>query len=175
MTRNAEDLRGIEQIGSPEDVVRAPTSAFVARFLSDATLVDGVAADGTFTSGSLTLEAEGSGPGTLAILPTDIDIVPGSAGDTGEVSGTVTSSLFGRDASDVLVHCDDVDFRCSTRGPQPEVGETVGLSVRRSFFCPHYRRRPEGSGHPPHRRCDPPDRNIVCLAHVCIYMVADSK
>lgn len=114
MTRNAEDLRGIEQIGSPEDVVRAPTSAFVARFLSDATLVDGVVADGTFTSGSLTLEAEGSGPGTLAILPTDIDIVPGSADDTGEVSGTVTSSLFGR-----------------------EVGETVGLSVRRSFFYPH--------------------------------------
>lgn len=72
MTRNAEDLRGIEelvQIDTPEDVVRAPTSAFVARFLSDATLVDGVVADGTFTSGSLTLEAEGSGPGTLAILP----------------------------------------------------------------------------------------------------------
>ncbi|MBY3795508.1 hypothetical protein HQP42_24200 [Rhodococcus fascians] len=63
--------------------------------------------------------------------------MPGSAGDTGEVSGTVTSSLFGRDASDLLVHCDDVDFRCSTRGPRPEVGETVGLSVRRSFFYPH--------------------------------------
>lgn len=27
----------------------------------------------------------------------------------------------------------------------------------------------------PSQTCDPPDRNIVCLAHVSIYMVADSK
>ncbi|KQU54038.1 ABC transporter ATP-binding protein [Rhodococcus sp. Leaf278] len=131
------DQGTIAQIGTPEDVVRAPESAFVARFLSDATLVDGAVADGTFTSGSLTLTADGTGPGTLAILPTDIDIVAGSMDGTGDISGTVTSSLFGRDASDVLIHCGDVDFRCSTRGRRPEVGETVGLSVRRSFFYAH--------------------------------------
>ncbi|MGB6069767.1 MAG: ABC transporter ATP-binding protein, partial [Rhodococcus sp. (in: high G+C Gram-positive bacteria)] len=127
------DQGAVAQIGTPEDVVRAPASAFVARFLSDATLVDGTVAQGTFSSGSLTVAAEGSGPGTLAILPTDIEIVPDGDGD---VSGTVTSSLFGRDASDVLVRSGDVDFRCSVRGPRPQVGETVALSVRRSFFYP---------------------------------------
>ncbi|MDV6260808.1 ABC transporter ATP-binding protein [Rhodococcoides yunnanense] len=126
------DQGTIAQIGTPEDVVRAPKSAFVARFLSDATLVDGTVAHGTFTSGSLTLASDGSGPGTLAVLPTDIEIAP-----DGDISGTVTSSLFGRDASDVLVRSGDVDFRCSVRGPRPQVGDAVTLTVRRSFFYAH--------------------------------------
>ncbi|OZC49688.1 ABC transporter ATP-binding protein [Rhodococcus sp. WWJCD1] len=126
------DQGTIAQVGTPEDVVRAPKSAFVARFLSDATLVDGTVAHGTFTSGSLTLASDGTGPGTLAVLPTDIEIVP-----DGGISGTVTSSLFGRDACDVLVRSDDVDFRCSVRGPRPQVGDTVAMTVRRSFFYPH--------------------------------------
>ena len=132
------DQGTIAQIGTPEDVVRAPESAFVARFLSDATLVDGTVAHGTFTSGSLTLEAEGSGPGMLAILPTDIDIVPDDeTGTDGHIRGTVTSSLFGRDASDVTVRSSDVDFRCSVRGTRPQVGDAVTLTVRRSFFYAH--------------------------------------
>ncbi|MDI9893456.1 ABC transporter ATP-binding protein [Rhodococcus sp. IEGM 1381] len=126
------DQGTIAQIGTPEDVVRAPKSAFVARFLSDATLVDGTVAHGTFTSGSLTVASDSSGPGTLAVLPTDIEIVP-----DGDISGTVTSSLFGRDASDVLVRSGDVDFRCSVRGPRPQVGDAVTLTVRRSFFYAH--------------------------------------
>ncbi|MGF0310850.1 ABC transporter ATP-binding protein [Rhodococcus sp. IEGM1428] len=126
------DQGTIAQVGTPEDVVRAPKSAFVARFLSDATLVDGTVAHGTFTSGSLTLASDGTGPGTLAVLPTDIEIV-----SDGDISGTVTSSLFGRDASDVLVRSGDVDFRISVRGPRPQVGETVAMTVRRSFFYAH--------------------------------------
>lgn len=136
----------IAQVGTPEEVVRTPSSAFVARFLSDANLVDGHAADGTFTSGTLTAgtlttrtltagtltaASTGAGPGTLAILPTDIEIDP-----SGDVRGTVTSSLFGRDASDVVVECNGIDYRCSVRGPRPEVGETVSLTIRRSFFYP---------------------------------------
>lgn len=130
------DQGAVAQSGTPEEVVRAPASAFVARFLSDATLVDGIVAQGTFSSGSLTVAAEGSGPGTLAILPTDIEIVPDGGVSDEKIRGTVTSSLFGRDASDVLVRSGDVDFRCSVRGPRPQVGETVALSVRRSFFYP---------------------------------------
>ncbi|MDV6232112.1 MULTISPECIES: ABC transporter ATP-binding protein [Rhodococcus] len=129
------DRSSIAQIGTPEDVVRAPNSAFVARFLSDATLVDGTVAHGTFTSGSLTLAADGSGPGTVAILPTDIELVTDGERES-TIEGTVTSSLFGRDASDVLVRSGDVDFRCSVRGPRPEAGDTVALEVRRSFFYP---------------------------------------
>lgn len=129
------DRGSIAQIGTPEDVVRAPASAFVARFLSDATLVDGTVAHGTFTSGSLTLAADGAGPGTVAILPTDIELVTDGERES-TIEGTVTSSLFGRDASDVLVRSGDVDFRCSVRGPRPEVGDTVALTVRRSFFYP---------------------------------------
>ncbi|MGV8872538.1 MAG: ABC transporter ATP-binding protein [Rhodococcus sp. (in: high G+C Gram-positive bacteria)] len=125
------DRGTIAQIGTPENVVRSPQSAFVARFLSDATLVDGTVAHGTFTAGPLSVNSEGTGPGTLAILPTDIEIV-----SDGEIEGTVTSSLFGRDASDVTVRCGDVDFRCSVRGPRPQVGDTVALTVLRSFFYP---------------------------------------
>ncbi|MBY4131227.1 ABC transporter ATP-binding protein [Rhodococcus fascians] len=132
------DQGTIAQIGTPEDVVRAPASAFVARFLSDATLVDGTVAHGTFTSGSITLDAAGSGPGMLAILPTDIDIVADDkTGNDGHIRGTVTSSLFGRDASDVTVRSSDVDFRCSVRGTRPQVGDAVTLTVRRSFFYAH--------------------------------------
>lgn len=121
----------IAQVGTPEEVVRTPSSAFVARFLSDANLIDGVVADGTFTAGTVSVPSDGAGPGTLAILPTDIEI-----DSNGAIHGTVTSSLFGRDASDVVVESGGADYRCSVRGPRPDVGEQVSLSIRRSFFYP---------------------------------------
>lgn len=125
------DQGRVQQIGTPEEVVARPTSAFVAQFMSDANLVVGTAANGAFTAAALTVESTGSGAGTLAILPTDIGV-----DRAGTITGTVTSSLFGRESSDVVVRSNGVDYRCAIRGPRPEIGAEVTIGIRRSFFYP---------------------------------------
>ncbi|TCN57948.1 iron(III) transport system ATP-binding protein [Rhodococcus sp. SMB37] len=135
-----EDGR-IRQIGTPEEVVSRPKSAFVARFLSDANVLRG-SIDGTgfrsddraVTVSSDVLRTSSRGSGALAVLPSDVELVPPAAAT--EHAGVVVSSLFGRDASDVVVTCGGVDFRCAVRGLRPAVGEHVGLEIRRALFYP---------------------------------------
>jgi iron(III) transport system ATP-binding protein len=129
----------IVQLGTPEEVVNRPASAFVAQFLSDANVVDGVITDGRFHAGNHPFEldvdiidAAQPGRGKLAILPSDISLGPGSVHDCG--AGVVTSSLFGREASDVVVESHGVSFRCSVRGPRPAVGDRVTMTVGRGIF-----------------------------------------
>lgn len=135
----------IRQIGTPEELVNNPASAFVARFLSDANLVEGELHDGAFHTDGVAFHvgrdviatAAASGRGTLAILPGDIDVLPAPASHPGgDETGIVMSSLFGRDSSDVVVTQHGTDFRCAVRGPRPAVGERVTLSVRRALFYP---------------------------------------
>ena len=134
----------IQQIGTPEELVTRPASAFVARFLSDANLVEGEIRDGAFHADDVAftvdlarIDPTGSGRGTLAILPDHIDLVPVPGPSApGQEAGIVMSSLFGRDRSDIVVTQHGKDFRCSVRGVRPSVGDRVALSVRRALFYP---------------------------------------
>nr|WP_296771476.1 ABC transporter ATP-binding protein [Rhodococcus sp. (in: high G+C Gram-positive bacteria)] len=129
----------ISQIGTPEDVVHRPASAFVAQFLSDANVIDGVVTDGRFHAAAHPLELDEDlidsardGKGSLAILPSDISLGTGSPHDC--AAGVVTSSLFGRDVSDVVVESHGVSFRCSVHGRRPAVGDRVTMTIRRGIF-----------------------------------------
>lgn len=138
------DSGRVRQVGTPEELVTNPVSAFVARFLSDANLVDGEIRDGAFHADDVvfTVDLARIGPaapgrGTLAILPGDIDLLPAPTPmRTGDEAGIVMSSLFGRDSSDVVVTQHGKDFRCSVRGVRPGVGDRVSLAVRRALFYP---------------------------------------
>ena len=133
------DGGAIAQIGRPEDVVARPASAFVAQFLSDANVIDGVVDSGRFHADShpieLTadvIEAAEEGRGRLAILPSDISLAAGSPHDC--TAGVVTSSLYGRGVSDVVVLSHGMSFRCAVPGPRPAVGDRVTMNVRRGIF-----------------------------------------
>ncbi|MFC5929686.1 ABC transporter ATP-binding protein [Cryobacterium melibiosiphilum] len=143
----------VQQIGAPPELVSLPNSPAVARFLSDATIFSGVLSPSGFVAtdhpcavpGSR-IEAVGgrSGPGSIAVLPEDIDLVAASAdrqdvrgeGDDDHGSARVTSSLFGRTGNDVVVDWEGASVRCRVPGVRPLVGEPVRVSVRRAVFYP---------------------------------------
>lgn len=104
----------IEQIGTPEDIYREPASPFVADFIGDTNLLDGVArADGDETvveiggEDGLSFPTPGSvteGAVTVSIRPEDFSLVePGEDGLDGEVveryfQGDQTSYVLDPDA-----------------------------------------------------------------------------
>lgn len=131
----------IAQIGTPEELVARPASAFVAKFLSDANVIAGIVDDGRFHADEHPLELMADvvenareGRGSLAVLPADISLSSGSPHDCG--AGVVTSSLFGRDASDVVIESHGLSFRCSVHGPRPAVGDRVTMTINRGLFDP---------------------------------------
>ncbi|MGV8912048.1 MAG: ABC transporter ATP-binding protein [Rhodoglobus sp.] len=131
----------IQQVGTPEQLVSAPGTAFVASFLSDATVIPGRMSDRCFSADAHVLRlnsghVEGShinGRGSIAILPGDIKLHPA----TGEgPQGIVVSSLFGRDGSDVVITWGGIDFRCLVPGRRPIVGERYSIEISRALYYP---------------------------------------
>lgn len=124
----------IQQVATPETLLHEPASPFVARFLSDATVLagvrttDGFVADGgSIRIGDAVLEGRVDGAVSLAVLPGDVAIVAAADGDA-----TVTSALFARDGSDVVLDWHGIEVRC-TAPWRPAVGDRVAVSVRRAL------------------------------------------
>ncbi|GEK80289.1 ABC transporter ATP-binding protein [Agrococcus baldri] len=125
----------IVQAGAPEELVERPATADVARFLSDAALIEGCADDAGFaaTNHPLRLPAPSvsgaRGTVTLAVLPEAISIEPGD-------DAVVTASLYGRDGSDVVLDWAGVAVRCRSRAHRPKVGDRMRVSVARAIAYP---------------------------------------
>jgi len=130
------DAGRIRQIAAPQTLLERPGSPFVARFLSDATLVDGHVAAGRFraTDHPLALPCDLSLPdgsaATAAILPAAVRIVPGD-------DATVRSTLFTPEGSDVVVAWHGMTLRVRTHGMRPQVGDRVAVEVAHAVFYPH--------------------------------------
>lgn len=131
------DLGRIVQLDTPAELLRNPATPFVARFLSDATIVDGRVDDAGFRSSEHPLHVPhdrlvgaAPGPGKLAILPQDLTLTSNAAG-----AAEVISSLFGRAASDVLVEWDGLKLRCESDW-HPRVGARVDVQVERGVCYP---------------------------------------
>lgn len=103
------DKGSIQQIGTPEDIYNEPKNAFVADFIGESNIIDGVMVrdklvqmygrqfpclDGGFTENE---------PVDVVIRPEDIDIVPV---EQGQLTGTVTNVTFKGMQYDIIV-----DFR----------------------------------------------------------------
>lgn len=135
------DAGRVQQIGTPEELVTRPAIGLVARFLSDATLIEGEVSGAEFAAAqhplrlSLT-DAAASGPATLAVLPSDVDVIVDPLGDA-----VVRSSLFSAEGGDLVIEWAGVSLRVKTRGLRPPVGARVSVSVRRGIVYP-----PNGAG-----------------------------
>ncbi|OUN07621.1 spermidine/putrescine ABC transporter ATP-binding protein [Flavonifractor sp. An92] len=96
----------IQQIGTPEDIYNEPKNAFVADFIGESNIIDGIMrADGVVEIFNRKFQCLDKGfekdePVDVVIRPEDVDIVPE---DQGQLRGTVTSVTFKGMQYDIIV------------------------------------------------------------------------
>ncbi|CEA09690.1 Spermidine/putrescine import ATP-binding protein PotA [Arthrobacter saudimassiliensis] len=140
----------IEQVGTPQDLVRHPASAFVASFVNDAVLLEGTWAEGCFEIAEglsipgARLEAgpclgpDGLGQTALAVTaavsPLDLVLHPhiGDGGSGRTRAGVVTSSLYGPHGFGVSADWEGRTLRAHVTGWAPRPGDRVVPEVLRA-------------------------------------------
>ena len=121
----------IQQIGTPEDIHNEPKNAFVADFIGESNIIDGVMVrdklvkmygrefpclDGGFAENE---------PVDVVIRPEDIDIVPM---EQGQLVGTVTSVTFKGMQYDIIVDFRGFKWLIQTTDHSP-VGARIGIKI----------------------------------------------
>ena len=121
----------IQQIGTPEDIYNEPRNAFVADFIGESNILDGVMREDyvveTFGRRFTCLD-KGFGKDEavdVVVRPEDIDIVPVSEG---MLTGTVTSITFKGMQYDVIVDFKGFKWLIQTTD-SPSVGERIGIKI----------------------------------------------
>ncbi len=100
------DKGGIQQIGTPEVIYNEPQNAFVADFIGESNIIDGIMrSDGVVEIFNRKFKCLDKGfgkdePVDVVIRPEDIDIVPASEG---QLKGTVTNVTFKGMQYDIIV------------------------------------------------------------------------
>ena len=121
----------IQQIGSPTDIYNEPVNAFVADFIGESNIIDGVmpcnyrAQFAGHTFDCLDSGFEPNEPVDIVIRPEDVDIVPPSSG---MLTGVVTSVTFLGVHYEIIVDINGFKWMIQTTDYCGE-GETVGLSI----------------------------------------------
>ena len=121
----------IQQVGSPQDIYNEPKNAFVADFIGESNIYDGVMLkDCLVKFAGVTLPCVDKGfrrnqPVDLVIRPEDIKFVDPS--ET-ELTGTVTSVIFKGVHYEMEVMINDLLWVVHSTAAK-QVGETVGLAV----------------------------------------------
>jgi len=121
----------IQQIGTPEDIYNEPKNAFVADFIGESNIIDGVmvrdnlvqmygkqfpCVDGGFAENE---------PVDVVIRPEDIDIVPV---EQGQLTGTVTSVTFKGMQYDIIVDFRGFKWLIQTTDHSP-AGRHIGIKI----------------------------------------------
>ena len=125
------DKGSIQQIGTPEDIYNEPKNAFVADFIGESNIIDGVMVqdqlvqmygpqfpclDGGFAPNEAV---------DVVIRPEDIDIVPV---EQGQLTGTVTSVTFKGMQYDIIVDFKGFKWLIQTTDHSPE-GTRIGIKI----------------------------------------------
>ena len=125
------DRGSIQQIGTPEDIYNEPKNAFVADFIGESNIIDGIMVedkvvkmygkkfpclDGGFSPNE---------PVDVVIRPEDIDIVPV---EQGQITGTVTSVTFKGMQYDIIVDFRGFKWLIQTTDYCPE-GARIGIKI----------------------------------------------
>ena len=125
------DKGTIQQIGTPEDIYNEPKNAFVADFIGESNIIDGVMVrdklvqmygrqfpclDGGFSENE---------PVDVVIRPEDIDIVPV---EQGQLAGTVTNVTFRGMQYDIIVDFRGFKWLIQTTDHSP-VGARIGIKI----------------------------------------------
>ena len=125
------DKGSIQQIGTPEDIYNEPKNAFVADFIGESNIIDGImpednvvqmygrrfpCLDGGFAPNEAV---------DVVIRPEDIDIVPV---EQGQLTGTVTSVTFKGMQYDIIVDFWGFKWLIQTTDHCPE-GARIGIKI----------------------------------------------
>ena len=125
------DKGNIQQIGSPTDIYNEPKNAFVADFIGESNIIDGIMhADGVVGMYGKKFPCVDSGfqkdePVDVVIRPEDIDIVPE---EEGQLTGTVTEVTFKGVHYDIIVDFRGFKWLIQTTDFSP-VGAKIGVKI----------------------------------------------
>jgi spermidine/putrescine transport system ATP-binding protein len=121
----------IQQIGTPKDIYNEPVNAFVADFIGESNIVDGVMLkDYSVRFAGHTFECLDTGFAEneqvdVVIRPEDVDIV---APEDGMLKGTVTSVTFIGVHNEAIVDINGFKWMIQTTDPVEE-GSFIGISL----------------------------------------------
>ena len=127
----AMDKGSIQQIGTPEDIYNEPKNAFVADFIGESNIIDGIMLqDDLVQMYGKTFPCLDGGfapnePVDVVIRPEDIDIVPV---EQGQLTGTVTSVTFKGMQYDIIVDFKGFKWLIQTTDHSP-VGSRIGIKI----------------------------------------------
>ena len=125
------DKGSIQQIGTPEDIYNEPKNAFVADFIGESNIIDGImpednvvqmygrrfpCLDGGFAPNEAV---------DVVIRPEDIDIVPV---EQGQLTGTITSVTFKGRQYDIIMYFKGFKWLIQTTDHCPE-GARIGIKI----------------------------------------------
>jgi len=140
------DKGRIQQIGTPEDIYNEPKNAFVADFIGESNILDGVMIQDLcveFFGRRFTCVDKGFAPNEpvdVVIRPEDIDIVPPAEG---HLTGTVTSVIFKGVHYDIIVDFKGFKWLIQTTDYHPE-GARIGIRLNPEDI--HIMKKSEYSG-----------------------------
>ena len=126
------DKGRIQQIGRPEDIYNEPKNAFVADFIGESNILDGIMhADFSVEFHGIKFQCVDKGfgkdePVDVVVRPEDVDIVPA---DEGMLKGTVTSVTFKGVHYEIIVDVDGFKWMIQTTD-FVEVGAVIGISIK---------------------------------------------
>ena len=121
----------VQQIGTPEDIYNEPKNAFVADFIGESNILDGIMReDYVVETFGRRFQCMDKGfakdePVDVVVRPEDIDIVPVK---DGMLTGTVTSITFKGMQYDVIVDFKGFKWLIQTTD-SPEVGQRIGIRI----------------------------------------------
>ena len=121
----------IQQIGTPEDIYNEPKNAFVADFIGESNILDGIMrADGVVEIFNRKFQCLDKGfakdePVDVVIRPEDVDIVPENEG---QLKGTVTAVTFKGVHYDIIVDFYGFKWLIQTTDLSP-VGSRIGIKI----------------------------------------------
>ncbi len=122
----------IQQIGTPLDIYNEPKNAFVADFIGESNILDGIMKeDFTVEFNGIKFQCVDKGfkhnePVDVVIRPEDIDVV---APEKGMLQGTVTSVTFKGVHYEIIVDIDNFKWMIQTT-EKSEVGDVIGISIK---------------------------------------------
>ena len=136
----------IQQIGTPVDIYNEPENAFVADFIGESNIVDGIMIDdykAKFSGQTFECLDKGFAKGEkvdIVVRPEDVDVVPV---DKGMLTGLVTSVTFKGDYYEIIVDIDSFKWMIQTTDyVAPD--STIGIYIEPDAI--HVMKKSEFSG-----------------------------
>ncbi|MDD6271497.1 MAG: ABC transporter ATP-binding protein [Ruminococcus sp.] len=121
----------IQQIGTPLDIYNEPKNAFVADFIGESNILDGIMhEDFSVEFSGIRFQCVDKGfkkdePVDVVIRPEDVDVVPP---EEGMLKGTVTSVTFKGVHYEIIVDIDNFKWMIQTT-EKSDVGDEIGISI----------------------------------------------